>query len=407
MNTFSIIYLWAILNKKNGSIFKLLLGVLSASILVTVVETLKLSFFIPYVIFILSIKIIYKMDVKQAVLGFFLVLVIVMSLELILSLFINKLVYDTTSMAIIVESIILIGVLIFSKINLQIRNVPFENKDNIILFHFISICSIYAIIFKIIWEYDDTIILNNLFFVSVVFCILAISQLLIYLYFIKVIREKEALKVSNEYKSIISEIVEEIKQRQHDFINYKNSIRGMVEVLDEKDLKQSIRNYMKDEDMYDNEINELIYIDNIVVRSIIYRNMCNAKKHNINFQYKVENNVLENTLNYYELSNVLNNLLNNAFDEVMKEECIEKNIEINIFNQNKESHLVVKNQIVNPNDININEIFTRGYSTKNAGIRGYGLYNVQQIVNLHKGYIKINVECHEIIFDVYFNNSSG
>ena len=52
-------------------------------------------------------------------------------------------------------------------------------------------------------------------------------------------------------------------------------------------------------------------------------------------------------------------------------------------------------------------MFTRGYSTKNTGTRGYGLYNVQQIVNLHKGYIKIKVECGEIIFDIYFNNSSG
>ncbi len=53
-------------------------------------------------------------------------------------------------------------------------------------------------------------------------------------------------------------------------------------------------------------------------------------------------------------------------------------------------------------------MFTRGYSTKNTtGTRGYGLYNVQQIVNLHKGYIKLNVEYEEIIFDIYYNNSSG
>ncbi len=52
-------------------------------------------------------------------------------------------------------------------------------------------------------------------------------------------------------------------------------------------------------------------------------------------------------------------------------------------------------------------MFTRGYSTKNIGTRGYGLYNVQQIINSHKGYIKINFEYGEIIFDIYFNSSSG
>lgn len=52
-------------------------------------------------------------------------------------------------------------------------------------------------------------------------------------------------------------------------------------------------------------------------------------------------------------------------------------------------------------------MFTRGYSTKNIGTRGYGLYNVEQIITSHKGYQEVRVESKEIIFDIYFNNSSG
>ncbi|WP_017208954.1 GHKL domain-containing protein [Clostridium beijerinckii] len=407
MNTFSIIYLWTTLTKKNNNMFKLISSVLIASILVTVIEVLQLNFIIEYIVIILSIKIIYKADLKQVILGFFLALVIVMSLELLLSLFVNKLGYENMYTAIIVESIIIVVIMYYSKVNLSNINLTFENVGDIVLIYFILTCSVYAVIFKIVWDYDNAIILSNFFFVSLVFCILAISQVLIYLYFVKVIREKESLKVSNEYNTVINEIVQEIKQRQHDFVNYKNSIRGMVEVLDEKDLRRAIRNYMKDEDMYDTKINELIYIDNVVIRSIVYRNMCRAKKHDIAFKYEIENNALDHILSYNELSNVLNNLLNNAFDEVTKKECSKRYIEIKIFNENKESHLVVKNQVVNPSDINLDEIFMRGYSTKNIATRGYGLYNVQQIVNLHKGYIKINIDCNEINFDIYFNNSSG
>ncbi|WP_271813431.1 GHKL domain-containing protein [Clostridium beijerinckii] len=407
MNTFSIIYLWATLTKKNNDMLKLVSSVLVASILVTVIEVLQLNFIIEYIAVILSIKIIYKADFKQVILGFFLVLIAVMSLELILSLFINNLVYDNIFKAISVETLILIGTIIFSKTNLLNENFIFENKDNIVFIYSVVICSIYTILFKISWYYDNIVILNNLFISSLIFGILALSQVLIYLYFIKVTKEKESLKVSNEYNAVIDEIVQEIKQRQHDFVNYKNSIRGMVEVLDEKDLKEAIRTYMKDEDTYDSRINEVIYIDNVVVRSIIYRNMCRAKKNNIIFEYKIENSVLDHILSYNEFSNLLNNLLNNAFDEVIKKECLKKYIQIEIFNENKKSHLIVKNQVVNPSDINLDEIFTRGYSTKNIATRGYGLYNVQQIVNLHKGYIKINIECNEIIFDIYFNNSSG
>ena len=164
---------------------------------------------------------------------------------------------------------------------------------------------------------------------------------------------------------------------------------------------------MKDEDIHNNEINELIYIDNVVIKSIIYSNLCKAKEYNVNFKYHIENNVLDNILSYHELSDMLSNLLNNSFDEVLRDECSKKNIKIEIFSQNDICHLIIKNQIVNPNDINLNKIFVRGYSTKSKGTRGYGLYNVQQIVNLNKGHIKIKVECSEIIFDIYFNNSSG
>ena len=182
-----------------------------------------------------------------------------------------------------------------------------------ILIYFILTCSVYAIVFKFVLNYDNGMILNNLFITSVILSVLVISQILAYLYIVKIIKEKEKLKVSSEYNAVIDEIVQEIKQRQHDFVNYKNTIRGILEVVEEKEVKEAINNYINDEDMYDNKINELIYIDNIVIRSIIYRNMCKSKKYHINFQYTIENNVLDHILSYNEISNLMNNLLNNSF----------------------------------------------------------------------------------------------
>jgi len=406
--TLNIIYLWVILIKKNNNIFKLLSSVLTFSILVTVNERLGLNFIITYIVGIIIIKIIYKSSLKEAILGFTLALITDISLGLVFSLFINKLIYDDTYIAIIRELLILIIIITISRTNMLKNNFILESIDNYVLIHFILICFSYASMFKIIWSYDDTIILKNLSSISLIFCTLFVVQFLTYLYLRKIIKERETLKISNEYNKVINEIVEEIKQRQHDFVNYKNTILGIIAVVDDKDVKSAINNYIKAEDVHDNKINELIYIDNVIIRSIIFRNIHKAKKHNVNFQYKIENNVLDSILSYHEISNLLNNLLNNAFDEVLKEDCDKKNIKIRFFNQGKTSHLTVKNQIVNSNDININEMFTRGCSTKNTtGTRGYGLYNVKQIVNLHKGYIKLNVECGEIIFNIYFNNSSG
>ncbi len=402
----NIIYLWTVLIRKNNNIFKLLSSVLITSILTTLIELLGVNFIITYIMIIIVIKIIYKIDLKEIILGFILVLLIEMSLQLLLSLIIDKLVYSYTIRIIVIELITLISIVIFSKSNFS-NKITLKQINNNILIYLISTCSIYAVVFKIIWNYDNKVILNNLFITSILLSILVISQILTYIYIVNIIREKEKLKVSNEYKAVIDEIVQEIKQRQHDFVNYKNTIKGIVEVLDEKEVKQAINNYIKDEDIHDNKINEIIYIDNVVIRSIIYRNICKAKKNNVNLEYKIENNVLDKILSYREISNVLNNLLNNAFDEVLNDKCIQKNIEINIFLKDKTSHLIIRNQIASSNDINLNEMFKRGYSTKDRDTRGYGLYNVQQIINSHKGYIKIKIELGEIIFDIYFNNSLG
>lgn len=401
LDTFNIVYLWTIITKNNNNIFKLVPSVFILSILTTTIEHMELHFLIIYIIDIIVIKIIYKSYLQEIILGILLVLLVNIGFQLILFLFINKLIYDHMFKSIIIELIALTLIVIFSKINLS-NKFSFKTMDNNIFIYLISICSVYVAVFKIIWNYDNNIILNNIFITSVITSILVISQILTCLYIVKVIKEKEKLKISNEYDEVINEIIQEIKQRQHDFINYKNTIEGIVDVVDEHEIKKIIKNYIKSENVYNDKINDLIYISNPIIRSIIYKNMCRAKTYNINFKYEMENHVLDHILSYHEISNLLNNLLNNAFDEVMKDDCIKKNIEIKILNKNEISHLIIKNQIATSTNIDVNEIFKRGYSTKNTSKRGYGLYNVQQITNSHKGNINVKLQSEEIIIKILF-----
>ena len=219
--------------------------------------------------------------------------------------------------------------------------------------------------------------------------------------------EEERLKISLEYQKIMEEITNEIRRRQHDFINYKNTINGLIEVADEKDIKKVIRDYMKQESTLDENINKLIYIENIVIRAIIYEFICKSEKNNVNFEYKIENNVVEGILNYIDISNILCNLLNNALEEVSKDSCVEKNISIEIKNEDNEVHIKVINSIELYNSIDVNKIFKKGYSTKNKDGHGYGLYNINKLVTDHNGKIKIKAENKRFILDIYFNNSSG
>jgi len=406
LDAINIIYLWVVLNKKDYSVYRLFLCMIICSIFANIADYFNLNFILSYIIVIAIIKIIYKKELKDIVLQFFLVLFTEMSFQLVISTILNIVIYDDYIKDTSLELVTLGIIFIFSKLNLS-NKISFEKINNDISMYLISTFSMDVIVFKIILTYDDRLISTHLSITALIVTISVISQILIYISIISGMKENQKLKISKEYNEVIDEIVQEIKQRQHDFVNYKNTIRGIVEVMDEDKIGEAIRNYIKDEDIYDNKINELIYIDNIIVRSIIYRSMCKAKKLNINFQYRLENNVLDDILSYNEISNLLNNLLNNAFEEVMKDDCIEKNIEIKILKEKETSYLLVKNRTADSNDININEMFIRGYSTKNPDTRGYGLYNVEQIITSHKGRIEIKVESKELIFNVYFNKSSG
>ena len=406
LDIFNIIYLWAVVSKRNNEIYRLLVSTTISTILITIINYFELNFIFLYIAVIIIIKTIYATKLKNMISEFFFILFIEMSFQAIIHAMTNNLIFNENVKIITVELVTLITITIYSKINFN-KRISFDKINDHAAMYIISTFGVEVIIFKIILIYNDTIITNNFLITSVIIIMFSIFQVITYINIAKDIKAHEKLKIANEYNEVINEVVQEIKQRQHDFVNYKNTIRGIVEVVDKDKIGDAIRNYIKDEDIYDNKINEIIYIDNVIIKSIIYRSMCKAKKYNINFQYTIENNVLDNILSYNETTNLLNNLLNNAFEEVMKECCIKKNIEIKILTENKASHLIVKNQIADSNDININEMLTRGYSTKNSGTRGYGLYNVEEIISQHKGYMEIKVESQEIIFNIYFNKSSG
>lgn len=404
----NILLLFIYLTKKDLTAIRLLSAILSISILTTVSDYIHLNFIISYIFTILLIKIIYKDRLKDTLLRFLIIVIIDMLLQLIISSVTDELMINYYTKVIIIESIEFLIILLSAKLGLFNSSI-FSKISSKISIYFTSIFAIYSIILKILWNYDNELILNNIYLSICIIGILSISQILIYRCIIKETKEKEKLRTSNEYNAVIDEIVQEIKRRQHDFINYKNTILGIVNVLDDKDIKPSIIKYMNAETSTDNNINQLIYIDNVVIRSIIYSSICKADKYNITFDYKIENNVIDNILNYNETSNVLSNLLNNAFDENMKIECLNKSIIVEISFRNNESHLIVTNSLSKHNTPNLNDIFKKGYSTKNKNhdSRGYGLYNVQQIVKSHNGKIKLELHNEELTFDIYFNNSSG
>lgn len=268
--------------------------------------------------------------------------------------------------------------------------------DSRIVYYFIFNLTFYIITIKIIWSYDKSIILDNILEIILVQAVLFILNLILYQYIIKINEEKKEMLIQNTYNPIISNIIEEVKTKQHDFKNHLNTINGLVELADEKEVKTCVKEYIKSLNYSTKSVEDILYINNPIVGAVIYNKLCKAKNSNIDFSYFINNNLKELNIKDYELSEVLNNLLDNAFEAIDNN----KEVMLKITNEDGKNIIEIRNSGITIKPENISKIFKRGFSTKEGKNRGYGLHNVKKILEHNGGEIQLFLEENYTIFRV-------
>jgi two-component system, LytTR family, sensor histidine kinase AgrC len=275
----------------------------------------------------------------------------------------------------------------------------FIRKINYIVINYIVINLIlYIIIYKVFWEYDKKLLLNNITIFTCILITIFILNLFLSHYIVKINEKNKAMEVNNKYIPIIKDVTEEIRQRQHEFKNHLNAISGMVQVLDGNELKDNLLKYIKSLNNFIQDIEKVAYIDNIILRSIIYIKLREAKTRRIKFSYNVSNELSDWKIQDYELSEVITNMLNNAFEAVMDKE--HKIVILDIYKDGEKNVIEVKNTIDSIDNSVLRNMFKRGFSTKKGKDRGYGLYNTKKIVESNEGRIQLSLEDNVICFRI-------
>ncbi|NMM61510.1 GHKL domain-containing protein [Clostridium sp. P21] len=256
----------------------------------------------------------------------------------------------------------------------------------------------YILVFKIIWQYNKNLILNNMITFIIMLIFIVILNFFLCYYIAKVSEEKKIVGMYEKYHPIVENIIEEIRAKQHDFKNYLNTINGIIQVSKEEELKSVLLKYIKSVNYSAKCIDDIMYIDNSIVRAIIYSKRCEAEKKNINFSYYINNNLLEWKLKEYELSDILNNILNNAFEAVSDDS--DKSVILKIFKDKDKNIIETKNSAISLAIPSINEMFNRGFSSKSGKNRGYGLYNIKKIVQSNGGNIELSFDNYYVCFKI-------
>lgn len=349
---------------------------------------------LSYITMVCLISYLHKEKFLKSLMGFCVILICIIILQLV-SIYILQVIFLVKQVdsfifdASIQMTILFISIILYYIVpNKKVYNIDEINLK--VLFYIIINFIAYILTCKMLWEYNKKLILNNIIAFTSTLLIIFILNLLLCYNVIKIYEEKKIMEIHNKYNPIIESIIEEVRRKQHDFKNHLNTINGIVQVAKEEELKESLTEYIKSLRYFTQNIEDIIYIDDVLLRAIIYSKSCEAEKKHISFSYHVNNDLLKWKIRNYELSDIITNLLNNAFEAVEKN--LEKTVILNVYKDGNKNIIELKNSWnpIRPEDIK--RIFNRGFSTKNGKNRGYGLCNVKKIVESNGGGIQLSFD---------------
>lgn len=405
----NFILLWNTFNKgSNKQVQKGIFIVFSTALVIMVTKQFypSMLFIFHYCFLLVILKIFFKKSIKSLFLEFSLIILICMILQLIsisviriiqISLIAEDVFLNNLSASILALIITLLAVKLIKSEGVQLLYKQTRSK----IYFFTVNLFLYIIAAKWLWNYKRQIVVDEALIFILIPAAFIIGNTVYLIYQIRNSELKKALESFERYSPVISQLLDDVRRRHHDFKNHLNTIYGLIQISDEKALKETISSYTNSLNVSLKSIDDILSINNAVVTAIIYNKINEAIKYQIQFKYGIRNDCTEFPFEDYEMSEVLNNLLDNAFEAIYNSNNeVNKKVFLNIGWDDQCCIVEVGNtgKKIEINDIQ--KLFDKEYSTKKSVGHGYGLYNVKKIVDYYDGKILHSYENGYTIFTI-------
>lgn len=334
-----------------------------------------------------------KQGVLLTVIKLLLALILVGFLEtLVMFLFIpvaavmngSVMIHFYMSMAAMLASVVLFIVLRKRPLPLEIRKV---NK-NLIL------CMVLAAVFLMYIKFD----FEQRRSLHILFYLLAFVVLVVV--FIGIFREQQAdfelekkeleLKLQKKYDGAYQELLNEVRQRQHDYKNQLTALYSMhltaTSFEELVDMQQSYGNLLREKSMFDSI---LTGCNNSILAGYIYSICTNFEKAGIIVQPDVKVYGRECSRKISDIIEILGVLLHNAYESVSQQEKAGSCIKLVVLENHLEFYIEVSNISKYISSKEIEAMFQLGYSTKGEK-RGIGLSSVKSIAKRYQSDILVD-----------------
>ena len=220
-----------------------------------------------------------------------------------------------------------------------------------------------------------------------------------YVFLYNILNEKKKDEIKTSFDPLLNDLMGKLRANEHEYKNHLNTIWSIVQISKPEEVREKVKEYIGNLVENNEVFSKLIDVENTIVKAVLYNKAQRAEKLGIKYKYRVTSDLKNISLDNSELTVILSNLLNNAIEATSM--IKNKEIEVYIGEDEKYYTISVKNYTENMENENLYNIFKIGYTTKGEG-RGYGLYNIKEIVEKNKGKIRISLENEILILTIKF-----
>lgn len=230
-----------------------------------------------------------------------------------------------------------------------------------------------------LWYMNFSGFLESIISVTLIISVLLAIDILL----IKEVFEKQIIKQKMEmydtYLPIVEEMIEEIRNKQHDYHNHLQALEG-IDLIDD---------YKRELEM-NNPWQKLLPIDNKLLMAFLFSKYTLAQKKNIHINYKIKNHLLVTKYTDYELIEVLGILMDNALEAVLRYE--KEDFDVLIDYVDNKTVVEVSNESPYIDAKAIGQMFERKYSSKESDDHGIGLPKLEKVLKKNNDTIVVHYD---------------
>jgi two-component system, LytTR family, sensor histidine kinase AgrC len=208
----------------------------------------------------------------------------------------------------------------------------------------------------------------------------------------------EKIGVFETYLPIIDKLVDEIKEKQHDYDNHIQTLIALKTNIP-SDLSSTINNYI--EEATDNHIlKDLMQLNNKIVMALFYSKYVEAKEKGIDLEFTITNSMFRSEYTDYELVEMYGILLDNAIEATQKTD--KKETRVFLGKKDGKNIFEVINPSKNVSTKELRNFFEKGYTTKTEKGHGFGFSKLKKLTEKKNGTIicDYDTDSSEVIFEI-------